>query len=191
MSQRAGLEHDCSFEEIVYREIEEVPELLAAHERGFTDPAGHPGRCYASAAGVPLIVARHEKGLPPRNLHDDVDLRDFYYQSYVFRSLYHDQLYRWLRLYPPEQVMIIQSERFFEDSAGTMRAASDFLGLQPFDFSTARRLRRRWDAGASNARQLPEQYTGMSNATRQLLSDFFRPHNARLYDLVGEDFGWQ
>jgi hypothetical protein len=33
MSKRAGLENACSFEDIVRREMDEVPELLAMHER--------------------------------------------------------------------------------------------------------------------------------------------------------------
>lgn len=191
MSSRAGLEKECSFEEIVCREIEEVTELLAAHERGFVAPDGEPKSCYSSVDGAPVRVAKHERGFPPRKLRDDVDLRDFYYQSYVFRSIYHDQLHRWLRLYPRRQLMIMQSERFFEDSPGTMSAAAGFLGLQPFAFDEAKQLQRRWDAGAGNVRQLPQDYPEMNDATRRLLTEFFEHHNEQLYRLTGEDFGWR
>ena len=190
MSKRAGLENECSFEEIVRREIDEVPALLAAHERGFVCPDGASKSCYSTHDGVPLEVAGHRRGLPARKLRDDVDLRDFYYQSYVFRSLYHDQLDRWLRLYPRRQVAIHQSEKFFANSACTMSEAADFLGLAPFDFDKAKPLRRRWDAGAGNGRQLPRDYPAMSHAARDLLTDFFAPYNERLYRLTGENYGW-
>ncbi len=214
MSKRAGLENECSFEEIIRREIDETADLLAAHERGFVCPNGAPQSCYSTVDGAPLRVAEHRRGLPARKLRDDVDLRNFYYRSYVFRSIYHDQLHRWLRLYPRRQVMIVKSEKFFANSARTMCAAADFLGLQPFEFDQAKPLRRRWDAaigvaprlpGAGHqvdgehppappdsavARRLSRDYPAMSDAAHALLVDFFAPHNERLYRLIGENYGW-
>ena len=190
MSKRAGLEKECTFKEIVQREIDEVPELLAAHERGFLSTAGDSKSCYSTVDGTPICTAKHEQGAPKRKLRDDLDLRDFYFQSYVFRSLYHDQLHRWLRLFPRRQLMIIQSERFFENEAGTMNAAAKFMGLEPFDFEAADQLQRSWDAGAGNALQMPQDYPAVDDATRRILTDFFDPYNEQLYRLTGEDFGW-
>ena len=190
MSKSAGLENECSFDEIVRREIDEVAELLAAHERGFLDTVGDSKSCYATADGTPIRVAKHAQGWPERKLRDDLDLRDFYYQSYVFRSIYHDQLHRWLRLFPRQQLMIIQSESFFDNAAETMNAVAEFLGLEPFEFQAANRLQRGWDAGAGNASQIPQDYAAMDDATRRILTDFFAPCNQQLYRLIEEDFGW-
>jgi len=106
MSRRAGLEKECTFEEIVRREIDEVPELLAAHERCFLSGNGDSIVCYSKLDGSPISVATHEQGFPRLDLNHDTDLRDFYFKSYVFRSLYHDQLHRWLRLFPADQMMM-------------------------------------------------------------------------------------
>ena len=194
MSKSSGLEKAYSFEEIVRREMDEIPELLAAHERGFSSSSGDSKSCYSTVDGTPICVAKHERGtpngLPERRLRDDVDLRDFYFQSYVFRSLYHDQVHRWLRLFPRQQVMIIQAERFFENPADTMNDVAEFLRLEPFEFQSADQLKRRWDAGVSNALEMPEAYPAMDDATRKILADFFAPHNQQLYRLIGEDFGW-
>ena len=190
MAKSAGLEKECSFEEIIRKEIDESSELLAAHERGFLSAAGDSKSCYSKIDGTPVYVAKHEKGWPERRLRDDLDLRDFYFQSYVFRSLYHDQLHRWLRLFAREQLMIIQSERFFDNPAETMLDVADFLGLEPFEFQSADQLQRSWDAGASNALEEPQKYTAMENTTRELLADFFEPYNQQLYRLIDEDFGW-
>ena len=192
MSKRAGREKECSFEDIVRREIDEVPELLAAHERGFLGTADESNSCYSSVDGTPIRVVKHEQGWPDRELRDDLSLRDFYFQSYVFRSLYHDQLHRWLHLFPRQQLMIIRSERFFENSADTMNAAAEFLGLEPFDFHKADQLQRSWDAGAKkNARKMPQDYPVMDDATRNTLTDFFAPYNQQLYRLIDEDYGWR
>ena len=190
MSKRAGLEKECSFEEIVRREMDEVPAMLAAHERGFLNTAGDPKACYSTIDGTPICVAKHERGWPKRRLRDELDLRDFYFRSYVFRSLYHDQVHRWLRLFPPRQLMIIQSESFFENEVDTMNEVTEFLGLEPFEFQAAEQLRRSWDAGARNTSESPQDYSAMDDATRRLLTDFFEPYNQQLYRLIDKDFGW-
>jgi hypothetical protein len=190
MSKMAGLEEACPFDEIVRREMDEVPELLAAHERGFLSADGDSKSCYSSIDGDPVRVAKHEQGWPKRKLRADLDLRDFYYQSYVFRSLYYDQLHRWLRLFPRQQLMIIQSERFFQFEAETMGEVAEFLGLEPYDFQSADQLQRSWDAGAGSAIEMPRAYPAMDNATRRLLADFFEPYNQQLYRLIDEDYGW-
>jgi len=190
MSKVAGLEKECSFGEIVRREMDEIPELLAAHERGFLSTAGDPKACYSTIDGTPIHVVKHEQGWPKRRLRGDLDLRDFYFKSYVFRSLYHDQLHRWLRLFPRQQMMIIQSERFFEHEADTMNEVADFLGLEQFEFQAAEQLQRSWDAGASNAFEMPQDYPALDNATRRVLTDFFEPYNQALYRLIDEDYGW-
>ncbi len=190
MSKRAGLEKECSFDEIVRREMDEIPELLAAHERRFLDKVGDAKSCFSSMEGTPISVAKHSQGWPERKLRDDLDLRDFYYQSYVFRSIYHDQLHRWLRLFPRQQLMIIQSERFFENAAHTMNEAVQFLGLESFEFQAAEQLQHSWDAGASNAFKMPEDYPALDDAARRTLTEFFDPYNQQLYRLIDEDFGW-
>ncbi len=190
MSKNAGREKECSFEEIVRKEMDEIPELLAAHERGFLNSAGDSKSCYSRIDGTPICVAKHALGWPERRLNDDLDLRDFYYKSYVFRSLYHDQLHRWLTLFPRQQLMIIQSKKFYANAAGTMNAVAKFLGLEPFEFQAADHLQRSWDAGAGNASKMPQAYPAVDNATRRLLADFFEPYNQQLYRLIDEDFGW-
>ena len=190
MSKIAGLEKERSFTEIVQREMAEVPELLAAHERGFLSTVGDSKSCFSTVDGTPIRVAKHKQGTPERIIRDDLDLRDFYFKSYVFRSLYHDQLHRWLRLFPRQQLMIIQSESFFGNEAGTMHEVAKFLGLEPFDFEAAGQLQRSWDAGASNAFEIPQDYPAMNDTTRKILTDFFDPYNQQLYRLIDEDFGW-
>ncbi len=191
MSKRAGLEKECSFEEIMRKEMDEVPELLAAHERGFLDSDGDAKSCYSTIDGKPVQVAKHEHGSPKKEIRDDLGLRDFYYTSYVFRSLYHDQLHRWLRLFPRQQFMIFQSESFFENEADTMNKVAEFLGLDPFEFQAADQLQHSWDAGTGNASGIPRDYPAMGEATRKMLTDFFEPYNQQLYRLIDEDFCWK
>jgi hypothetical protein len=190
MFKIAGLENECSFEEIVSREMDEVPELLAAHERGFLSTAGDPKACYSTIDGTPIHTAKHERGWPEIKLRNELDLRNFYIQSYVFRSLYHDQLHRWLRMFPRQQFMIISSEKFFKHEANTMNEVAEFLGLQPFEFQLTDQLQHNWKAGARKSFEVSQHYPAMDDATRRTLTEFFEPYNQQLYRLIDEDFGW-
>jgi len=190
MARSAGQENECSFEDIVRKEMDEIPELLAAHERGFLSTVGDSKSCYSAIDGTAIRVVKHEQGWSKRSLRDDLERRNFYRQSYVFRSLYHDQLHRWLRLFPRQQLMIIQSESFFENAADTMNEVVEFLGLEPFEFQAADQLRRIWATGSGHVFDRPQNYPAMVVATRRLLTDFFDPYNQQLYRLIDEDFGW-
>ncbi len=191
MQKRAGLEKGCSFEEIVRGEMDDSAELLAAHERGFLNMEGDVKSCYSRKDGTCVRVAKRKHGSPQKKrIRHDLDLRDYYFRSYVFRSLYHDQVHRWLRMFPREQIVIIQSESFFENPVDTMNGVANFLGLEPFEFQAAEQLKRSWDAGAGNAAERPQDYPAMDETTRHLLTDFFEPYNRQLYRLIDKNFGW-
>ena len=59
----------------------------------------------------------------------------------------------------------------------TLGGALRFLGLPLFDPPVTR------PAGKV-------AYEPMDPTTRRRLQEFFAPHNERLYDLLGTDFGW-
>jgi Sulfotransferase domain len=191
MSQRSGLEKEQSFDAIVRKEIEQVPDLLAAHRNGFEDPAGTIESCCQDKAGKPLSFSVHNQNWTQRPLKLDIDLQAFYYTSYVFRSIYCDQVERWLTLYPREQLLVIQSEKFFRDPARYMSVSAEFLGLQAHNFSADNELLRHYGGSASGDWAPPEKYPPMSKATRKLLSNFFIPYNEKLFRLIGEKYRWK
>lgn len=191
MSRRSGLEGDQQFDDIVQVEMAEAPALLDAHARGFEHPAGTLEHCCQDANGQTLNFHLHNRNWTQRPLQADIDLQAFYYTSYVFRSIYCDQVERWLRLYPREQILVMQSESFFRDPAAYMARASEFLGLQPHDFGQDDELRREYAGSAAGDWAPPEKYPPMSVKTRKVLRSFFAPYNQRLYDLIGQDYGWK
>lgn len=97
--------------------------------------------------------------------------------SYLGRGRYAEQLERWFRYYPREQFLIMRSEDFFKDPGAVCARIHAFLGLPA------------WDLGVyKNAN--PGKYPPMNPETRQRLQEYFRPLNQRLYEMIGEDFGW-
>jgi hypothetical protein len=97
--------------------------------------------------------------------------------SYLARGVYADQLESWFEIFPREQLLVIRSEDLFEESAAVFAQVLDFLGLprwQPRDFP-------RFNSA---------EYGVMDANVRRRLTDYFAPHNQRLYALLGRDFRW-
>jgi len=99
------------------------------------------------------------------------------HNSYLLRGIYVDQLKRVHTYFNKRQVLILKSEDFFKDSQVAMEKVLQFLGLpgwQPRDFKKA-------NVGS---------YQKMDPAMRSQLLRYFEPHNQRLYDYLGINFGW-
>jgi hypothetical protein len=98
-------------------------------------------------------------------------------RSYVTRGIYVDQLQRLLRVFDRQQVLILKSEDYFAGAETTVQQAIQFLALPA------------WDPGVF-ARKNVGTYSPIDAQIRQRLVEYYRPHNARLYDFLGVDFGW-
>lgn len=88
-----------------------------------------------------------------------------------------DQLENWRNHFPEEQILILRTEDLHADPASVLGQTLDFLGLKPMDLG---------EYGKTNT----GSYLEMGAATRSRLVEYFRPHNERLYDYLGRDFGW-
>lgn len=100
--------------------------------------------------------------------------------SYLARGTYINQLPRWLDIFPKEQLLILKSEDLYSTPATIVEQTLDFLHIpngikgqqkdyQPFNEA---------------------KYEKMQPETRTRLVEYFKPLNARLYDYLGRDFGW-
>ena len=98
--------------------------------------------------------------------------------SYLARGFYADQLETWYSLVPRDQLLVISSEQFFADPDRTYGQVLDFLGLP------CMALR---DYEAFN----PREYPRMEEQTERRLARHFSEPNARLYELLGVDYGWR
>jgi hypothetical protein len=99
------------------------------------------------------------------------------HHSYLARGLYYEQIASWHTVFPPEQLLIVHSERFFADPPSELTRVHAFLGLPPWSPAEHR---------AHNAR--PGE--PMSAQTRERLAQFYLLPNQRLFEYLGVDFGW-
>jgi hypothetical protein len=98
--------------------------------------------------------------------------------SYLARGRYALQLENWMQYFPKEQFLILASEEFYADTASVYLRVLEWLGLPPWE---PKRYQRFKDGG---------NYPPMEESTRHRLIEYFAPHNQRLYELLGKDFGW-
>jgi Sulfotransferase domain len=99
--------------------------------------------------------------------------------SYLTRGIYVDQLLCWSRFFSKEQMLVLKSEDFSKHPQDTFRLVFDFLGLPDWEPET-------WKVRKKSGKHDQK----MDPATRRLLEEYFEPHNRRLYDFLGTDFGW-
>ncbi|TYZ59716.1 hypothetical protein PybrP1_011121 [[Pythium] brassicae (nom. inval.)] len=99
--------------------------------------------------------------------------------AYVGRGLYALQLALWLRVFPREQLLLVDLDDM-RDAAGTQRQvnrAFDFLGLPPHEV-------------ADTARKNTRAYDAIAPKLDAKLRAFYAPFNEQLFELVGRRFEW-
>jgi hypothetical protein len=99
------------------------------------------------------------------------------HRAYVTRSLYADQLERWLEHFPREQLLVVRSEDFLVQPDETFAQVFGFLGVRP------------WKVPSYEARNVGS-YAPIDPEFRARLEARFAEPNARLSELLGRDFGW-
>jgi hypothetical protein len=78
-------------------------------------------------------------------------------------------------------MLVLKSEDFFDDPKGTLMTALEFLDLPEWE-PDASKLEKKRNAGRYEDDMNPQ--------TRRRLEEYFEPHNRRLYEFLGKDFGW-
>jgi hypothetical protein len=115
-------------------------------------------------------------------------LQDEHYEGYAYmhlgylaRGKYVDQLQVWMSLFPREQLLILKSEEFYADPASAFKQVLAFLNIPEAEPHVQKQAYKQYNNN---------DYAKMDQETRKRLIEYFEPHNARLYDYLGVNFGW-
>lgn len=120
----------------------------------------------------------YEQTLPPDPRERfQQDSGNFKHHSYLSRGIYVEQLQAWEQFFPRDQMLVLKTEELAERPETVLTRVFEFLDVSPWQPKESRR-----DHKAS--------YSPINPDTRQQLSEFFRPHNQRLYEYLGTDMGW-
>jgi hypothetical protein len=97
--------------------------------------------------------------------------------TYRARGRYAEQLERWLRLFPREQLLVLTREELLEDPAAGMALIGRFLEIP---------------ASANGGYPLDgvNSYAEIRPDTREQLAHEFEPHNRRLEEIIGRELHW-
>lgn len=106
-------------------------------------------------------------------LHKGENYRHF---SYLKRGIYVEQLKRWMKFFPREQIFIISSSDLRTQPDVVMNDLFAFLGVPG---QTLPKYKNR-----------SHKYEPMAPHIRQQLVEYFKPYNKRLEELLGRKFNW-
>ena len=150
------------------------------------------------------ILHNHmEKGLvfkPFRALafHPDGSVNTNY--DALIRSLYVNFMPMWLDYFPASQLHVVNGEKLIKKPWHEIRKIEDFLGLEHeitqlnFFFNTTKGFHciQKNEGGEEHclAKSKGRSHPNISAVLVHKLRKFFRPHNYKFYNLVGQDFGW-
>ena len=96
----------------------------------------------------------------------------------IRRSLYVYWLKEWLKVFSRENILILESEAFYQNTSESMEQVYNFLALEKHHMPTY-----------SPANQ--GSYTKIAPALREALSHYFRPHNQQLMELLNRELSWR
>lgn len=97
--------------------------------------------------------------------------------SYLSRGVYVDQLARWRERFAGDRLLVAKSEDLYANPERVCEEVLDFLSLNRRALTA-----RGYGYGGEAEPMKPE--------THRRLEEYYRPHNLKLYEYLGRDFGW-
>lgn len=110
--------------------------------------------------------------------------------SYLARGMYVEQLKMWMETFPQEQFLILKSEDLYERPAEIVKQTLAFLGVPGSEIHTDNKEFKQYREPGPQGYKNNEKPPRMDPDVRKYLVEYFKPHNARLYEFLGRDFGW-
>ena len=94
------------------------------------------------------------------------------------RGLYAHQITAWLQRFDRANIHVTSLEEMVRSPQETLDRIHDFLGIPAYEQPQLRRMNR-------------NSYDPLQPELRRRLEKYYEPHNQRLYELLGRDFGWE
>ncbi len=99
--------------------------------------------------------------------------------AYLNHGIYFDKLQRWFNIFPKNQFLIIQSEEFLKNPSKIYYQTLEFLDLHKWEPTQFKLYKKR----RYKENKIDPEF-------RKYLQEFFKPHNDKLFKLIGERYNW-
>ena len=96
-------------------------------------------------------------------------------------SSYDINMKRWLHFYPLESFLLIDNNDLSKKPYEILKEIEIFLDIKHYFSKKTVSLKRKNNG---------KYHSNMSNTTRKILIDYFRPHNLNFFNLVNRTFQW-
>ena len=97
--------------------------------------------------------------------------------SYLRYGIYVDFIKAWMQFFTKEQFLILPTYELNNNHEEFLKRAFEFLNVPNCKVNGLERK----NVG---------EYKKLDESTRKLLVDYYKPHNERLFKLLGKNFGW-
>ena len=112
-----------------------------------------------------------------KDIQDDEFLVNTFYELDLARGFYAEQLRGWFDKFPKKNMLLIPSEDLSTNTNDTLSRIFEFLQIPKQEISDL-------------TKQNKIKYPKMKDTTREILINFFRPHNEELFNMIGKRFKW-
>jgi len=124
------------------------------------------------------IIIEEKEILKTINRKNKEEYYKFVHTSLLSRGFYAEQLEKWFKIFPRNQILIIKSEDFAIQTNKIMNEIFNFLGLENFNI-------------LDDSKKNKIVYEPMKEETRRELIEYFRPYNEKLYSMINRNFDWE
>ena len=98
--------------------------------------------------------------------------------NYLTRGMYVTFIKKWMEVFPANQLLILNSQDFYENPGNTLTQVFEFLDIPDRKVQDS----KKYNAGS---------YASINPSVYQQLRDYYQPYNRELEDYLGMKFSWE
>ena len=170
---------------------------------------------YTVALGLELtenfedVIKSELKRIEIGNKKPELKIENTNYKHFTFShlrdGLYAQHLERWLKFFSKEQLLVLHTKDLYTNLDQTLSETFEFLNLPKYQIENRieknkidkirplsgheRNIYKNIDSKTRTLFNV-QNYPEMKSETRKFLQDFFRPHNEKLFEMIGRRFDW-
>ncbi len=112
---------------------------------------------------------------------DNIDYVNNLQYSYLRHGLYANNLEKWLQIFPKTQFKHYSTEELDENYDKIINSIFKFINVRPIKLKKIER---------QHVGNFKGEYSPMKESTRNFLIKFYKPHNEKLFQMIGKKFEW-